>query len=323
MKSVGVANRDFTRCVINRRQRHVEPFVTEDSDVIDVCVVVRGIVVSGLLKLIVRQSGLDIGLGQSLIFLVRMNQHAGVCPGLKILAGPDAMCAAERSPGLERGDKGASLTVVAQIRFVRRWQFGNIEFLPVDAVGADDWLTAESSQEALESPLRVGVVRVVNDVLHRIGGPRRVRLDGDEVVFQRFLKLPLTQDGLGPLQPVHTLGICGAGHTCDGRGCDHPQLVSLCCFVPGGRTASLQSFFPRLIRLNDGPALLRLMHRPLETVDFRDAVIVQKQLPLTDRSRHGLLGGCRPLCRFDRRTVRPADSKHGTACRDGTKKFSS
>ena len=115
MKSVGVANRDFTRCVINRRQRHVESFVTEDADIVDVCVVVRGIVVSGLLKLIVRQSGSDVRLAHSLIFLVRMNQHARICPRVEILAGPDAVRPTKRTTCLQGCDKRAALMVVAQI----------------------------------------------------------------------------------------------------------------------------------------------------------------------------------------------------------------
>lgn len=34
------------------------------------------------------------------------------------------------------------------------------------------------------------------------------------------------------------------------------------------------------------------MHRPLETVDLRNAMVVQEQLPLTDRYQNSLLADC-------------------------------
>ena len=160
----------------------------------------------------------------------------------------------------------------------------------MDAVGADNWLATDSPQEPLESPLRVGVVRIVDNVQDRIGRPRRVRFDGDEVVLQRILILPLTQDGFGPLHPIHTLGIRGAGHTWRGSGGDQPQLVSLRLFVPNRGTASLQSCLPRLIRLDHGAPLLRLVQRPLEILGLRNRVVIQKQLPLSGGNTARFLG---------------------------------
>ena len=168
----------------------------------------------------------------------------------------------------------------------------HVKYFPSNAIGDHRLLKRlisrfQKRHPSLITAVRIGIGRIIDHVIDPVRSP--VDHDRDKVVIPRTAILDLPHIRLRPVQAVNALVV--PSHA-DALGVQIvrirstvPNLPDLLIRVPNRRHADLNGPDPEThVGPDDCSLFVRLVHRPLEILDLRDAHIVEKQLPLAGRN---------------------------------------